>query len=57
MPGFTMGPAQKTNKIDPNIGQNENIVCRSFSSSGVAIDSINAAVQTFNIEAAPCSGG
>jgi len=54
MPGFTMGPAQKTNKIAANIGQTENIVCNSFALDGAAIDVINVASQSFNIEAAKC---
>jgi len=52
-----MGPAAKSNRIDPLIGQNENIVCNSFSSSGAVIDVISVPFQTFNIEAAKCLGG
>jgi len=52
-----MGPAAKSNRIDPIIGQNENIVCNSFASSGAAIDVINVPYQTFNIAAAKCLGG
>jgi hypothetical protein len=57
MPGFSMGPAQKTNKIQAIIGQNEDMVCNSFALDGTKMDVIAVASQSFNILATTCVTG
>lgn len=56
-PGFTMGPASKTNIIDESIGQSNGIECSSYTTAGVLIEKQIVTSQTFNLAAVTCAAG
>jgi hypothetical protein len=56
-PGFTMGPASKSNTIDESMGQLSNIECSSYTTTGALIEKLLVTSQTFNIAAITCIAG